>query len=66
MKKISLKLNHYIYIGPNVEVNYNEHYKNIKMESDFQRNIKGGYIVIMRCLLDKEGRVKHPITWHIK
>ena len=30
------------------------------MESDFQRHIKDEYMMILRCLWDWEGRVKHP------
>ena len=58
-EKISLKLTNYIQVGSNVKVNKNEHYQNITMESDFQRHIKDGYIMILRCLWDWEGRVKH-------
>ena len=38
----------------------------IIMKSDFQRHIKDEYIMILRCLWDWEGRVKHLITRHIK
>ena len=35
------------------------------MESD-QRHIKDEYMMILRCLWDWEGRVKHLISRHIK